>query len=71
MLLSADVGILRDKQEMDPTGAEPECCDQPVRRSLLTAIAPRATAVGEEVSPTWLPKEIPLDDGRTLVLDDR
>ncbi|MFT6240590.1 MAG: hypothetical protein ACJAQT_002682 [Akkermansiaceae bacterium] len=59
MLLSADVGNSREKQERDPTGAEPECFDQPVRRSL-----------GEGVSPTWLPKEIPLDDGRTLVLDD-
>jgi hypothetical protein len=50
-------------------GAEPECFDQPVRRSLLTAIAPRATAVGEGVSATWQPKEIPLDDGHILVLD--
>jgi hypothetical protein len=57
-------------QERDPTGAEPESFDQPVRRSLLTAIAPRATAVGEGVSATWQPEEIPLDDGRTLVLDD-
>ena len=46
-------------QERDPTGAEPECFDQPVRRSL-----------GEGVSPDWQPKEIRLDDGRILVLDD-
>ncbi|MFT6863668.1 MAG: hypothetical protein ACJAVK_002229 [Akkermansiaceae bacterium] len=50
MLLSADVGNSRDKQERDPTGAEPECCDE---------------------SPAWQPKEIPLDDDRTLVPDDR
>jgi hypothetical protein len=56
-------------QERDPTGAEPESYDQPVRRSLLTAIAPRATAVGEGVSATWQPKEILLDDGHILVLD--
>ena len=53
-----------------PTGAEPESFDQPVRRSLLTAIAPRATAVGEGVSATWQPVEIPLGDGRILILDD-
>jgi hypothetical protein len=28
MFLSADVGNSRDKQERDPTGAEPECCDK-------------------------------------------
>jgi len=41
-----------------------------MRRSLLTAIAPRATAVGEGVSPAWQPKEIPLGDGRILILPD-
>jgi len=44
--------------------------DQPVRRSLLTAIALRAPAVGEGVSPAWQPEEIPLGDGRILILDD-
>jgi len=57
-------------QERDPTGTEPESYDQPVLRSLLSAIAPRATAVGEGVSSTWQPIEVSLDDGRILVLDD-
>ena len=29
-----------------------------------------AEPVCYDQSPTWQPKEIPLDDGRTLVLDD-
>ena len=70
MLLSADMENSRDNLERDPTGAEPESFDQPVRRSLLTAIAPRATAVGEGVSATWQPVEIPLGDGRILILDE-
>ena len=36
-------------QERNPTGSEPESYDQPVLRSL-----------GEGVSSTWQPKEIPL-----------
>ena len=54
-----DPGLNWFNQERDPTGAEPESYDQPVLRSL-----------GEGVSSTWQPKEIPLGDGRTLVLDD-
>ena len=46
-------------QEHQPTSTEPESFDQPVLRSL-----------GEGVSPTWQPEEIPLGDGRILVLDD-
>ena len=65
-----DPGLNWFNQERDPTGAEPGSFDQPVRRSLLTAIAPRATAVGEGVSATWQPEEIPLGDGRILILDD-
>lgn len=57
-------------QERDPAFAEPEGYDQPVRRRLLTAIAPRATAVGEGASPTWQPVETPSNDGRFLILED-
>jgi len=56
-------------QERDPTGAEPECFDQRVRRSLLD-LRSFSDEGGEGVSPAWQPKEIPLGDGRTLVIDD-
>ena len=46
-------------QERQPKGAESESYDQLVRRSL-----------GEGVSPTWQPNEIPLGDGRILILED-
>ena len=53
-----------------PGGYNPAPFDQPVRRSLLIAIALRATAVGEGVSPAWQRKEISLDDDRVLILED-
>jgi len=41
-----------------PSNPDPDGIDQPVLRSL-----------GEGASPTWCPEEIPLDDGRILVLE--
>ena len=46
-------------QERKPVGDDSSQYDQRVRRSL-----------GEGVSPSWQPTEIPLGDGRILVLDD-
>jgi hypothetical protein len=46
-------------QARPPSDSEPDQFDQLVRRSL-----------GEGVSPDWRPEEIPLGDGRTLILED-
>jgi hypothetical protein len=46
-------------QERKPVGDDSRRYDQRVHRSL-----------GEGVSPAWQPTEIPLGDGRTLVLED-
>jgi hypothetical protein len=52
----------------NPSNPDPDGYDQRVLRSLpdLRSLGEEG---GEEVSPTWKPDEIQLDDGRTLVLE--
>ncbi len=51
------------------SGHKPDQFDQLVRRSLLD-LRSLGEGGGKGVTPAWQPKEIPLGDGRTLVLED-
>jgi len=52
----------------NPSNPDPDGIDQLVLRSLLD-LRSFSDEGGEGVSPTWQAPEIPLDDGRTLVLE--
>ena len=55
-------------QERKPAGGDSRQYDQRVHRSLL-GLRSLGEGGGEGVSPAWQPNEIPLGDGRPLVLD--